>query len=251
MFLDRLRPAPTHAFLGRRAVALAQAGHPAQWHTLPTAADPIAMLLQQAVQLQPRPRSLHLWLCGAYARPFVAGPLAGLRHWREAQTVLAAMAPDATGLEGPCAVWTAGPVHREASVVVAVPLALLHSLRDQAKAQSLPLRSMRPWWSAAFNASLAAAPEAQLHVLDDGEALTSLQGQGGTCSHAATQWPAPEAAQRTGWMARLMAGRNLGVQHTATVCIGAAHGPHSQPLAGVPFGAALQAADAPAEAAAT
>lgn len=251
MFLDRFRPTATHAFLGRRAVALAQAGHPAQWQTLPTAADPIATLLHQAAQSQPRPRTLHLWLSGAYARPFVAGPLAGLRHWHEAQTVLAAMAPDATGLEGPCAVWAAGPVHREPNVVVAVPLALLHGLHQQAKAQSLRLRSVRPWWSAAFNASLVAAPEAQLWVLDDGEALTSLQGQGGTCRHAATQWPAPDAAQRTGWMARLMAGRNLGVQHTASVCLGAAHGPHWQPLAGVPFGAALQATDAPAEAAAT
>lgn len=251
MFLDRFRPAAAHAFLGRRAVAIAQAGHPAQWHTQPTAADLIATLLQLAVQSQPRPRSLHLWLSGAYARPFVAGPLAGLRHWHEAQTVLAAMAPDATGLEGPCAVWTAGPVHREATVVVAVPLALLHSLHQQAKAQSLRLRSVRPWWSAAFNAGLVATPEAQLHVLDDGEALTSLHEQGGLCRHAATQWPAPDAAQRTGWMARLMAGRDLGVQHIATVRIGAAHGPHWQPLAGVPFGAALQAADAPAEAAAS
>jgi hypothetical protein len=250
MFRERFRTPAAHAFLGRATVALASAGQPVQWQPLPTAADPVATLLQQVTQAQPRPRSLHLWLSGAFARPFIAGPLAGLRHWDEAQTVLAAMAPDATGLAGPCAVWVAGPVHREASVVVAVPMALLDSLHQQARAQALRLRAIRPWWSAACNAGLAQAPTAQLLVLDDGEALTSLQGRGGACSHAATQWPAPDAAQRVGWMARLMASRNLVAQHTGTVRIGLAQGLPWQPLAGVPFGAALQAADAIAEAAA-
>ena len=250
MFFNRFRPAAVHAFLGLTKVALASAGHPAQWHPLPAAADPVTTLLQQATQAQPRPRDLHVWLSGALARPFIAGPLSGLRRWDEAQTVLAAMAPDATGLAGPCAVWVAGPVHREASVVVAVPLALLDSLHQQARAQALRLRSIRPWWSAALDAGLAQAPAAQLLVLDDGEALTSLQGQGGTCSHAATQWPAPDAAQRAGWMARLMAGRNLAAPHTGTVCIGSPQGVPWQPLASVPFGAALRAADSPAEAAA-
>ena len=135
-----------------------------------------------------------------------------------------------------------------ASLVVAVPQALLDSLHQQAKAHALRLRSVRPWWSAAFNAGLAQVPAAQLRVLDDGEALTSLQSQGGVSTHAATQWPAPDAGQRTGWLARLMAGRNLAPQHTGTVRIGAAHPPPWQPLAGVPFDAALQAADAAAEA---
>lgn len=250
MFRERFKTPAMHAFLGRTTVALASPGQPAQWQPLPTAADPVAALLQQAAQAQPRPRNLHVWLSGALARPFMAGPLAGLRRWDEAQTVLAAMAPDATGLTGPCAVWVAGPVHREACVVVAVPMALLDSLHQQARSQALRLRSIRPWWSAAFNAGLAQAPAAQLLVLDDGEALTSLQGQGGTCSHAATQWPAPDAAQRAGWMARLMAGRNLGAQHTGTVHIGSTQGLPWLPLAGVPFGAALLAADALAEAAA-
>jgi len=248
MFLDRLRPAAAHAFLGRTTVALAPAGQPVQWQPLPAAADPVATLLQQATHAQPRARSLNLWLSGAFARPFVAGPLAGVRHWHEVQTVLAAMAPEATGLAGPCAVWIAGPVHREAGLVVAVPLALLDDLQRQAKAQALRLRSVRPWWSAAFNAGLAQAPAAQLLVLDDGEALTSLQGLGGTSTHAATQWPAPDAGQRTGWLARLMAGRNLTPQHTGTVRIGSDHQPLWHPLNAVPFGAALQAADAPAEA---
>ncbi|HET7868352.1 MAG TPA: hypothetical protein VFL86_28405 [Burkholderiaceae bacterium] len=245
MFLERLRPAAAHAFLGRRAVGLSRAGQPMQWQALPMAADPIATLLQLAVQSQPRPRNLHLWLSGAFARPFVAGPLAGMRRWHEAQTVLAAMAPDATGLEGPCAVWTAGPVHREAAVVVAMPQALLDELSRQAKAQALRLRSVRPWWSAAFNAGLAQAPTARLLVLDDGEALTSLQGEGEahnlTTSEAATQWPAPDEQQRAGWLARLMAGRNLAPPHTCTVRIGAGHPPPWQGLADVPFGAALQA----------
>lgn len=250
MFLDRLRPAAEHAFLGRAAVAIAPAGQAVQWQPLPNAADPVAALLQQAAQIQPRPRSLNLWLSGAFARPFVAGPLAGVRRWHEVQTVLAAMAPEATGLAGPCTVWIAGPVHRQAGLVVAVPRALLDDLDRQAKAQALRLRSIRPWWSAAFNAGLAQVPGAQLRVLDDGEALTSLQGQGGISTHAATQWPAPDAGQRTGWLARLMAGRNLAPQDTCTVRIGSAQPPPWHPLGGVPFGAALQAADTAAEAAA-
>lgn len=248
MFLDRLRPPAAHAFLGQAAVAIAPAGQPVQWQPVPTAGDPVAALFLQATQAQPRPHSLNLWLSGAFARPFIAGPLAGVRHWHEVQTVLAAMAPEATGLAGPCAVWAAGPAHREASLVVAVPLALLDSLHQQAKVQALRLRSVRPWWSAAFNAGLAQAPAAQLLVIDDGEALTSLQNQGSASTHAATQWPAPDAGQRTGWLARLMAGRNLAPQHTGTVRIGAAHPPPWQPLVGVPFDAALQAADAAAEA---
>jgi len=247
MFLHRPL---THAFLGRTATALAPPGQPVQWVPLPPAADPVAALFQQAAQAQPKPRSLALWLSGAYARPFMAGPLAGMRRWQEAQTVLAAMAPEATGLAGPCAVWIAGPVHREASLVVAVPQALLDDLQRQARAQGLRLRSVRPWWSAACNAGQAQAPAAHLQVLDDGEALTSLQDQGGAISHAATQWPAPDQRQRSGWLARLMAGRNLAPQHTCLVRIGAMPPPSWQPLAGVPFGAAWQAADAAAEAAA-
>jgi hypothetical protein len=253
MFLDRFRPGTTHAFLGRTAIAVARPGHPVQWQPLTPAADPVAALFQQAAQAQPRPRSLALWLSGAFARPFIAGPLAGMRRWHEAHTVLAAMAPDATGLAGPCAVWSAGPVHREASLVVAVPQALLDDLHRQARTQALRLRSVRPWWSAAFNAGLAQVPAAQLLVLDDGEALTSLQGHGGNGSLAATQWPAPDERQRTGWLARLMAGRNVAPQHTCVVRIGAMQPPSWQPLGGVPhvpFGAAWQAADAPAEAAA-
>lgn len=250
MFLDRLRSPSTHAFLGRKATAVAPPGQPVQWQPLTPAADPVAALLQQAAQAQPKPRSLALWLSGAYARPFIAGPLAGMRRWHEAQTVLAAMAPEATGLAGPCAVWIAGPVHRDASLVVAVPQALLDDLHRQARAQALRLRSVRPWWSVACNAGLAQAATAQLLVLDDGEALTSLQGQGGASRHAATQWPAPDERQRTGWLARLMAGRNLAPQHTCLVRLGAVQAPPWQPLAGVPLGAAWQAADAPAEAAA-
>lgn len=249
MFLDRFRAPATHAFLGRTAIALAQPGQPVQWQPLTNAADPVAALLQQTVQAQPRPRSLALWLSGAFTRPFIAGPLAGVRRWHEVQTVLAAMAPEATGLAGPCAVWTAGPVHREASLVVAVPQALLDDLQRQARAQALRLRSVRPWWTAALNAGLAQAPTAQLLVLDDGEALTSLQGHGSTSGHAATQWPAPDERQRTGWLARLMAGRNLAPQHTCIVRIGPVQRPPWQPLAGVPLEAAWQAADAPAEAA--
>lgn len=250
MFLDRFRPGTTHAFLGRTAIAIASPGQPGQWQPLAAAADPVAALFQQAAQARPGPSSLALWLSGAFARPFIAGPVAGMRRWQEAQTVLAAMAPEATGLTGPCAVWVAGPVHREASLVVAVPRALLDDLHRQARTQALRLRLVRPWWSAAFNAGAAQAPAAQLLVLDDGEALTSLQGHGGTGSHAATQWPAPDERQRTGWLARLMAGRNLAPQHTCIVRIGAVQRPSWQPLAGVPLEAAWQAADAPDEAAA-
>ena len=95
----------------------------------------------------------------------------------------------------------------------------------------------------------AKVEHAAVQLLDDGEALTSLHGQGGTGGHAATQWPAPDERQRTGWLARLMAGRNLVPQHTCLVRIGAVQQPSWQPLEGVPLGAAWQAADAPDEAA--
>src|SRR5688500_3527851 len=45
-----------------------------------------------------------IWLSGALARPFLCGPVEGLKRWAEVEAFATAMAPDLTGLAGPCVV---------------------------------------------------------------------------------------------------------------------------------------------------
>jgi hypothetical protein len=239
------RPAAADVFLGTSSIAVAAPGQPPRWQPLPAGADPVATLLQHAKEAQPP--TLNVWLSAAFVRPFMAGPLAGLRRWSEAQAVLAAMADEATGLQGPCTVWAAGPVHRSAGLAVAVPAALLDHLHQQAQAQGLRVVSVRPWWSAAFNAALLHAPQTRLVVVDDGEALTSLQAPGSAdaagsaVAAASTQWPAPDAQQRAGWLARQTAAHNLSPQEVCVVQMARVHaaGELQQELPAVPLGAAV------------
>jgi hypothetical protein len=240
--------APTQAYLGHSRYALGTSPAAGAWQPVPASEDPMVSLMQQAGQQPPPQRNLNLWLSGALARPFIAGPLIGLRRWQEVQTILAAMAPEATGLTGPCAVWVAGPVHREACLVVAVPQPLLDDLHRQARVHALRLRSVRPWWSAAFNAARAQMPAAPLWVLDDGEALTCVPSHARAGAYTGTQWPAPDADQRAGWLARLMAGRGLAPAHTGLVRLGPRHASPWQFLPEVPLGAAWQNAEAAAAA---
>jgi hypothetical protein len=187
---------------------------------------------------------LDVWLSGAWARPFVCGPLPGVRRWREAQAVAAALAPEATGLSGPCEVWLGGPVHRSACVAVAVPAALLDALRQQLPQQGRVLGRVRPWWSAAANAVFAQHEGARLVVVDDGEAFTSLCGDAAAVRQAATQWPAPEAMHRAGWLARHLAARQ--VPAPAAWVVELAPGSPLDALPGVPLGAVARPAVAPA-----
>lgn len=241
------RPAALDIFLGTSSVAVAPPAQPPRWHPLPAGADPVATLLQHAREAQLP--TLNVWLSAAFARPFMAGPLAGLRRWSEVQAVLAATADEATGLQGPCTVWAAGPVHRHAGLAVAVPAALLDHLHQQAQAQGLRVQSVRPWWSAAFNAALLHAPQARLVVVDDGEALTSLQAAAGAeaaaspVAAASTQWPAPDAQQRAGWLARQTAAHNLSPQEVCVVQMARLHaaGDAQHELPAVPLGAAVRA----------
>jgi hypothetical protein len=241
------RPVAQDVFLGTSAVAVAPSGQPPRWQPLPAGADPVATLLQHAKEAQLP--TLNVWLSAAFARPFMAGPLAGLRRWSEVQAVLAAMADEATGLQGPCTVWAAGPVHRHAGLAVAVPAALLDHLHQQAQAQGLRVQSVRPWWSVAFNAALLHAPQARLVVVDDGEALTSLQAlpdpdaTGSAVSAASTHWPAPDAQQRAGWLARQTAAHNLSSQEVCVVQMARVQAADDaqQELPAVPLGAAVRA----------
>jgi hypothetical protein len=235
------------AFLGAATLALVPPGEPPQWHDLPAGRDPVDTLLQlMRPMMQGRRVALRVWLSGALARPFMAGPLTGLRRWREAQAVLEATAADATGLQGPCAVWVAAPVHRRTGLAVAVPQALLQALQQQAAAQRLAVRTLRPWWSAAFNAAAAHLPQARLVVVDDGESLTHLLAAGAAdpdVTQAGTQWPAPDNDQRAGWLARQTAAHNLGPQELAVAEVARVHAPGElrHDLMGVPLGAALRA----------
>lgn len=188
-------------YLASGRVGISDASESPAWTLFQVPVDDPGLLAGEVASAAHGRRKVRLWLSGELARPFLFGPVAGLRRWAEVERVLEAAAPDATGLDGPCKVWIDGDPTRQACVAVAVPAALVEALAAARREKRLAVVSVRPWWSVALNAVLASEPSAELVMIDDHDALTVLQGGSGRYVAAATGWPHP-ADQLGQWLAR-------------------------------------------------
>jgi hypothetical protein len=156
------------------------------------------------------PRPLHVWLSGALARPFVFGPVAGLRGWREAHGAAAAAAPMACGLQGPCAAMLEADPSTQPVLGTAVELSLLNSIYIAVRARRLRVVSIRPAWARATESpGRAGSASDQMLCCREPEALTVMALRSGRWTFAATYTPAPSAEEEERLLNRLQA--SLGI----------------------------------------
>jgi hypothetical protein len=158
--------------------------------------------------------SVHVWLTGALARPFLFGPVAGLKGWREAHSAASLIAPANTGLQGPCVACLEASPLVEAVLATAVDDSVLDALYDAAKMRGLRIASIRPAWGCAVNAWPRYAEKDGLLVCGEADAVTVIAMRDGSATFAATYAPAPALAELDKLLVRLQASLGFGASAT-------------------------------------
>lgn len=136
-------------------------------------------------------RSLRIWLSGALCRPFLlARPTAVLNAF-EFERIARAMAPDLTGLAGPCAVWCDRFNAADSALVAAASESLVAMLGDLRCGKQCQVKMLRPWWSEALRLALKTKPDLRTGTLAirESDSLTVLSGEGGCFLLAASHAP--------------------------------------------------------------
>ncbi len=157
-------------------------------------------LIQARAEVARRGRRLHrrpalrIWLSGAYAQPFLVGPIEGLRRWNEAVALADAAALDATGLSDPCRVVLEDWPGEHAALATAVPAAILEHIGLQTRQAGLAIQSIRPWWCRPVE-QLSVQSVDDAIVIEDSDALTMLREQAGRLVLARSYAPRPPADQ--------------------------------------------------------
>lgn len=172
-----------------------------------------------------RGQALSVWLSGALARPFLFGPVSGLRGWAEGHEAAQSMAAQACGFDGPCRVVLESDPSAQAVLATAVQEETLRSIYSVAAALRLRVKSIRPAWAEAIDAAPSASKGARLLVCRDVDSLTLLGLQGDRYELASTYAPHPGAAEIDGLLQRLRLSRDLPAQATLEASIDVAvHG---------------------------
>lgn len=234
---------PAQIYLGCRSVAVwspAAAGSSVQWRTCESALTGWewgAGQLPQVGSLHRR-RRVVVWLSGALARPFILEPVQGLRRWSDAQQVASAMAPEATGLAGPCEVWIDAWVPGESCIAIAVDRSVREAVENSACSSNVRLAAIRPWWVAALNEAMTAPNEPiSLVAVEEADGLTVLSGHEGRFASASSYVPRSDASQTEALLKRAL----LAAGATAAQGVHAAmqeHGAGDE--SSVPFGVRLE-----------
>jgi hypothetical protein len=153
---------------------------------------------------------VQVWLSGALARPFVFGPVAGLKGWREAHEAAAAAAAMACGLQGPCAAVLEADPSLGPSLAIAVDVSVLDDLHAAARARRLRIASIRPAWARATESSgWGRGVGDSMLCCREPAALTVMASRAGSWTFAATYAPAPSAEEQERLLNRLQA--SLGI----------------------------------------
>ncbi len=236
-------------YLGTTRVAVAghDASSPAEEHWL-AADSPLDGLRKVLVLLDARragwrrPR-LAISLSGALAPPFFLEPVSGLVHIREAQEVVAHMALEATGLEGPCDVWLDAWAPQRPCLCVAMDRSLRGAIESACRRSGARLVALRPWWTLAFNHALDRGRGADALVLaHDTDAATVLIGGTGALISAASHSPVPGTLALRDLTVRALLTSNLDPGRAIRVAMRERHGVAAEPAPdGPPFSSPLEA----------
>lgn len=205
---------PSQIYLGQTRVGVwstASADAGVRWLPVGSAqegwARGIELLRQDG---QPKRQRVKVWLSGALARPFVFEPVQGLRRWSEALQVAAGLAPDATGLGGPCEVWLDDWAPSRSCIAVAVDRGLRELIESSARTEKLRLTAIRPWWTEALREVIRAeAWTTGLLAVEEVDALTVLSGDGGVLAAASCYSPRPDSAQTEALLTRALMAANV------------------------------------------
>lgn len=230
-------------YVGETVAGVAIGDAPAVWLQADGAVDAWQRALQHLREAPVRRRKVELLLSGGLARPFIVQAAAGVKRWSEAVEVAQGLAPDATGLDGPCIAWLDVWHTGKPGVAVAMQRALRDELEAIAASQRVRLALIRPWWTTVLAADSLQPEPAHWLAIEDSDALIVLAGAGGDIDTASAHVPRPAAAQ-----VRAMASRSLVAlagtaarAMKATLRIGGL--PEADPLSAslaVPFGAHVE-----------
>ena len=162
-----------------------------------------ASLLARSRARIAKPR-VRVWLSGALARPFLCGPVDGLKRWGEAVAFAEASAAAATGLADACSVELEDWPAPQAALAVAVTAATMQALHGAALSQGIVLRSVRPWWTVALSQALTeSAGAVRMVAVSDIDSLTLLGGDAGRFDIASAYVPAPSPEHADKLLARV------------------------------------------------
>lgn len=193
-------------YLGRSVIGIAEPSEAPCWIDVGSLDEGWrvveAKLAEKGSRRQVLRVGLKVFLSGALARPFVIPPVTGVRRWRELLQIAEGLAPEATGLAGPCAVWLATAKAGEACLAVAAERVLVNEIASQAARLRMRLLSSEPWWTLALNEALTRSPAPKLLAVEDSDALTILSGDNGAFASAATYAPPPPPGQLQALLAR-------------------------------------------------
>lgn len=206
-------------YFGLSAVGMARPGDAPRWSQVEGVDEGKKLLLAWLAEQRQagwlRRKGIKVCLSGALVRPFLIPPTTGLRRWREFVQIAERLAPDATGLAGPCAVWLDAFGADGACLAVAVERTLVSSIVASTREARLRLLSIEPWWGRALNEALAKPVAPRLLVVEDSDAVTMLGGEHGKFSSAATYAPRPAAEQMQALVTR--ATMNAGIDAAAVI----------------------------------
>lgn len=201
--MSSVRSEGGQAWVGLRGVAWRFGAQPWQWQAadgLEAGVTAVAAALKADAAVR-RPQ-VALWLAGSVALPFIVQPVPGLRSWTEARRLAEALAPDETGLAGPCEVWLDAAPAGHAVLGVAIETATRETIERVLAAHGVRAVAMRPWWTAALARALDAQPALARIVVAEPESLVVLAGRDGVFSATATCAPLPSPEHAAAWLQR-------------------------------------------------
>lgn len=187
-------------YLGQTSVGVFDSsshGDGVQWLPATSAHDAWAKAWEVLNKSERRSRRrIVVLLSGALCRPFMFGPVDGLRRWSEAVQLAAGLAPEATGLDGPCEVWLDHWTPGRPCIAVAVDRGLRDALETVARREGAALVAVKPWWAIALNeVARQKQPVARMLAVEEADVLTVLCGSGEGFVSAASYVPKPDLVQ--------------------------------------------------------
>jgi hypothetical protein len=171
---------PVHVYFGLHEGGISSQSDAVEWIAYENLESGLPLLFEK-VGCMPRKVwqrnvPVHVWLSGAFARPFLFGPLVGVQTWDEVIAVAEAAAPDASGVEGPCAVQVEAWPDKHPTLATAIRKPLLDAIELAASQNKVRIRSLKPWWSAALNHLISAKPSSDLACINDQDSMILFGG---------------------------------------------------------------------------
>ncbi len=166
-----------------------------------------------------RGRGVSIWLSGDLARPFLFGPVRGLRGWAEASTAAKGIALQSCGIEAPCHVMLEGDPSRNGVLGTAVRDETIEVLYRTAATLRLRIKSIRAAWAEALDQAPVAARGAAVIACHDVDSSTLIGWRDDDADLASTYSPRPGPDEIDSLLQRLQLSRDLALRDIVTATI--------------------------------